>query len=141
MNKTYTVHASHHKEISPGKGSIVWLISDERGMPRKVAAITSLDEQGVIETVQAVYRREIPLVERLQHTDKGSQFSIDFSRFNQDQNYLPREAYRNLRNQEKTAGLSAQVIRVLLALGTVALLWFAYTVFMDVMQMNANFPR
>ncbi|MGB0845950.1 MAG: hypothetical protein ACPGSM_04455 [Thiolinea sp.] len=136
MKKTFTVHAVHHKEVSPGKGSIIWLLSDEKGLPRKITAITDIDDKGVIDNMQAVYKREIPLVERLHSSEKGESFTIDFSIYNQQQNYAPREAYNNMRTQEKAAGFGAIATKAALAVGALAAVWFTYAAVSDVSQMS-----
>ena len=132
MKKTFFVHASHHREISPGKGSIIWLLSDEKGRPRKVNAITDIDPQGLISPIQAVYKREIPLVERLHYTAKGETFELDFNPYNQEQNYQPREVYDNLRRQEQVAHFSGHVTRMLWILGGVVLCWFVFSALIHV---------
>lgn len=141
MTKRFTVHAVYHKEISPGKGSIVWLLSDERGTPRKINGITAVDGNGVIDSIQAVYKRETPLIARLHNAQKGDSFAIDFSDYNQQCDYTPREAYNNLRGQEKASTLAANVTKVLVLLGAVVLLWFAYTAVSDLFQLKHNFPE
>jgi len=141
MTKTFNVHAVHHTEVSPGKGSIIWLLSDEKGKPRKINAITDIDADGFIEGFHAVYKREIPLVEQLQRVEKGDNFTIDFSAYNQQKNYLPREVLDNMREQEKAAGLSANFIKFLLFAGSLSAAWFAYAAVSDVSQMSLNFMQ
>ena len=126
----------HHTEVSPGKGSIIWLLSDENGKPRKINAITDIDENGFIDRFHAVYKREIPLVEQLQHIEKGDNFTIDFSLYNEQLNYKPREVYNNMRKQEEVAGLSAGFVKFLLFAGGLAAAWFAYAATSDVAQMS-----
>lgn len=139
MIKTFTIHSSYQQEISPGKGSIIWLLSDEKKQPRKIAAITDVDKQNNIVAMQAVYKREIPLVERLQELAKGDTFTIDFSAYNEQENYTPREMYNNMRVQEKTAQLGSNVTKVAILLGVLAAIWFAYHALGDVAALRQNF--
>lgn len=94
MKKTFTIHDITRKEISPGKGSMVWFLTDEKGLPRKVNAITDVDKDGVVHGVNAVYSRETPLVTTLMYRDVGDEFSIDFSSFNNSHHYTPRKPYK-----------------------------------------------
>jgi len=138
MKKTFTVHGLQHKEISPGKGSITWLLSDEKGVPRKIAGVTTIDKAGVIETITSVYKREIPLVKRLHAVEKGDTFTLDFSDFNEKEGYAPRDVYDDMRSVEKASGLAAGAHKYLLMVGAVAVLWFTYTAFNDISMMGLN---
>lgn len=139
MIKTFTIHSSYQQEISPGKGSIIWLLSDEQKRPRKIAAITDVDKQNNIVAMQAVYKREIPLVERLQERVKGDTFTIDFSAYNEQENYTPREVYDNMRVQEKTAQLGSNFTKVAILLGVLGVIWFAYHALGDMFELRQNF--
>lgn len=139
MIKTFTIHSTYHQEISPGKGSIIWLLSDENKQPRKIAAITDVDEQNHIVAMQAVYKRERPLVKHLQQLVKGDTFSLDFSEYNEQENYVPRELYNNMRLQENTSQLGANVTKVAVLLGVLAALWFAYHAISNVSELSQNF--
>ncbi len=141
MKKTFTVHCFHHKEVSPGRGAMTWLTSDEKGLPRKITGITHIDEEGVIEAIVPVYRRETPLVKRLYAAEKGDVFEIDFSEFNRQEGYQAREVYDDMRTVEKVSGLAAGAWKYLLLLGAVALLWLAYTAFNDISIMELNFTQ
>ncbi|PIE01560.1 MAG: hypothetical protein CSA79_00470 [Thiothrix nivea] len=139
MKKTFTVHSFYHKEVSPGKGSVTWLLSDEQGVPRKVSGVTDIDEEGVIAAIHPVYQRETPLVERLYAAEKGDRFTIDFTAFNQREGYKPRQVYHDMQTREQVAGLAANIRKYLLVVGAVALLWFTYTALTDVAIMELNF--
>lgn len=139
MIKTFTIHSSYQQEISPGKGSIIWLLSDEKKRPRKIAAITDVDKQNNIVGMQAVYKREKPLVERLQELVKGDSFTIDFSDYNEQENYTPREMYDTMRLQEKTAQLGSNFTKIAILLGVLAAIWFAYHALSDVSELRHNF--
>lgn len=141
MKKTFTVHNLQHNEVSPGRGSITWLLSDENGKPRKINGITHLDKEGVIETITPVYKRETPLVNRLYAAEKGDVFDIDFTVFNRKQGYKAREVYDDMLSVEKASGLAAGTQKYLLLLGAVALLWFTYTVLNDISLMGLNFTQ
>ncbi|MEZ5536029.1 MAG: hypothetical protein R3F02_10435 [Thiolinea sp.] len=139
MKKTFTVHSFFHKEVSPGKGSIIWLVTDEKDIPRKVNAITDINQNGEIDEIYAVHKRETPLVERLRSTEKGDTFSIDFTEFNKREGYQARDVYHDMRTKERAAGLADSTRRYLWALGAVALLWFTYTALNNVSMMELNF--
>lgn len=141
MKKTFTVHGLQHKEVSPGKGAITWLISDEKGVPRKITGVTDIDNEGVIETIAPVYKRETPLVNRLYAAEKGDVFDIDFTEFNRKEGYKAREVYDDMRTVEKASGLASGAGKYLLMLGAVALLWFTYTVSNDISIMGLNFTQ
>ena len=141
MKKTFTVHGLQHKEVSPGKGSITWLLSDEKGEPRKIIGITDIDKEGVIDTITPVYKRETPLVKRLYAAEKGDVFDIDFTEFNRKEGYKAREVYDDMRTVEKASGLAAGTQKYLLLSGAVALLWFTYTVLNDISLMGLNFTQ
>ena len=138
MAKTFTVQEIQHKEVSPGKGSIVWLLSDEQGLPRKVNAITDIAANGVVDKMRPVYKRETPLVERLHYLNEGQTFTLDFSGYNQQENYAPREIYTNMRSIEKVGSLATGFTRVVMLGGLLLVCWLAYGLFTDVMQMQLN---
>jgi len=121
MKKTFTIHDITRKEISPGKGSMVWFLTDEKGLPRKVNAITDVDNEGVVQAVHAVYSRETPLVTTLVYRDLGDEFSIDFSNFNSHHHYPPREPYKPHR-LDRHRRIRAEAIWPILWLGVLALL-------------------
>lgn len=129
MIKTFTIRAVTHKEISPGRGSIVWQLTDESGNPRKVSAITTLDKNGYIDHMQAIYKRERPLVEALQQRDEGETFTKDFSKFNRENGYVAREMYNNMNVAQSTAAVGKRVNRVFMVGSLLALLWLAYYAF------------
>lgn len=129
MIKTFTIRAVTHKEISPGKGSIVWQLTDEAGNPRKVTAITTLDKNGYIDHMQAIYKRERPLVEALQQREEGEIFTKDFSKFNRENGYVAREMYNNMNVAQSTAMVSKRVNRVFMGGSLLVLLWLAYYAF------------
>lgn len=84
MKKTYTIQSLVCTEISPGKGSMVWQLRDAGDQRvRRVNGISTLDKQGLIESVRSIYAREAPLVEELLLYHEGDTFSIDFTGFNQ----------------------------------------------------------
>lgn len=139
MKKTFTVHSFFHKQVSPGKGSITWLVSDEKEVPRKVSGVTDIDSDGVIEAIHPVYKRETPLVERLYAAEKGDQFTIDFSEFNRREGYKPRQVQRDMQTKQQVADLASNTRKYLLFAGAVALLWFTYTAVTDVSIMELNF--
>lgn len=123
MQKTYTIQSLVCTEISPGKGSMVWQLrdaSDDR--VRKVNGLSTLDKQGLIESVRSIYTRETPLVEELLLHNEGDTFTIDFSGFNQAQGYINREMYANMQKCERLSCLSRQLWRVLAVAGILVVL-------------------
>lgn len=138
MKKTFTVREMHHKEISPGKGSIVWLLADEAGLPRKVNAITDVAGDGVIEKMRPVYKRETPLVERLHYMNEGQTFIIDFSSYNQQENYAPREVYSHMRTLERVGNTATLINRSVMLGGLLVVLWLAYGLFTDLIELQAK---
>ncbi len=145
MRKSFTVRDVHHKEISPGKGSIIWLLEDEKGLPRKVNAITDVAPDGVIQKMRSVYRREAFLVERLQQVVEGQTFIIDFTAYNTRENYAPRDAYADPRNvyadmrtRESVGKLASTFTKAAMIAGIFVVLWFFYSAVTDVSQMRLN---
>lgn len=118
---------------------MTWLLSDEKGVPRKVNGITNIDQDGVIDAIHPVHKRESPLVERLYAAEKGDVFTIDFTEFNRREGYKPREIQRNMQTVEQAAGLAGTTRKYLMLAGAVALLWFTYTALNDVSMMELNF--
>ena len=136
MSKTFTIREIQHKEVSSGRGSIIWLLTDENGLPRKVNAITDVAANGVIKKMRAVYKREVPLVEHLHYANEGQTVTVDFSAYNKQENYAPREAYNNMRTIERVGGIATGVTRLAMLAGLLLTLWLAYGLFTDVMEMQ-----
>lgn len=82
MIKTFLVHAVKTTQVSPGKGLITWLVTDENRIPRKVLGVTETDEQGFVKAVKPVYSRETPLVDALKTLVRGDMVTVDFRPFN-----------------------------------------------------------
>lgn len=82
MIKTFLIHAVKTTQISPGKGLMIWLVTDERRIPRKVMGLTETDDQGLVKTVKPVYSRETPLVDALSTLVRGDLVTVDFRPFN-----------------------------------------------------------
>ncbi|WP_157832841.1 hypothetical protein [Thiolinea disciformis] len=139
MKKTYTIESMTFKEISPCKGSAVWLLSDEKGMPRKVSGIVELDAKGLIEKINAIYSREEPLVESLKNRSEGDTFTIDFTGFNEQHSFPERDIYQNMRRHEQTQGLGRNAWRIVWVLLIMGLLMLAYTGVNSVVSMKDNF--
>lgn len=139
MIKTYTIHSATCKEISPGKGSVIWLLSDEQGVPRKVSGIAELDAKGAATSIQAIYSRETPLIEMLQRRQVNETFTIDFSDFNKEHTFVEREAYQHMRRNEQVQGLSANAWKVMWGIIILGLLALAYTGVSSIASMKDNF--
>ena len=140
MIKTFTIHAISRKEISPGKGSIIWLLSDEKGAPRKVASIADINKAGVVEAIHPVYSREAPLVDALLPRLKGERVTVDFAPFNQAKGYAARDAYRQMQAQEQANHFLPRVWRGLVWAGVLCLLVFGCLAIMNVLSMSSKFP-
>lgn len=132
MKKKFTIHEVSRKEISPGKGSMIWLLSDEKGIPRKVNAIADLDKDGVVNAIHAVYSRETPLVEALIYHFAGDELEIDFSAFNAKNRYEPRQPLR----QYKEHSLIRQMRYVKVVLW--GLIFFMVAAFLYVISLDFN---
>lgn len=93
MIKTFLVHAVKATETSPGKGIMVWLVTDENRVPRKVMGLTELDSQGLVTAVKPIYSRETPLVSALSTLVRGDLVTVDFRPFNLANQYEERLVY------------------------------------------------
>lgn len=93
MIKTFLVHAVKATQTSPGKGVMVWLVTDENRIPRKVMGLTELDPQGLVTSVKPVYSREAPLVTALSRLVRGDLVTVDFRPFNLANHYEERLVY------------------------------------------------
>lgn len=93
MIKTFLVHAVKATQTSPGKGIMVWLVTDENRVPRKVMGLTELDSQGLVTTVKPIYSRETPLVAALSTLVRGDLVTVDFRPFNLANQYEERLVY------------------------------------------------
>nr|CAA6830272.1 MAG: Unknown protein [uncultured Thiotrichaceae bacterium] len=113
--------------------------SDEKGVPGKITGVTTIDSAGVIETITAVYKREIPLVSRLYTAEKSDTFTIDFSECNEKEGYAARDVYDDMRSVEKAPGLAVGAYTCLLVSGIGFVLWLAYPFAGDVSLMGLNF--
>jgi hypothetical protein len=140
MKKTYTVLSITHTIISPGKGSIIWQLSDEQERPRKVNAVTSLDKQGLVDSARSIYAREAPLVAVLMQRTEGETFSIDFTPFNEANGYINREMYSNLQKCERLGCLARKVWRVLVVVGLLIVLWLGWTLYGSVAEFAHKQP-
>ncbi len=87
MIKNYTIKETRFKEISTSKGSLRYVLEDERGERRTVMAIAKLGLTKKIKSVQPIHNREMPLVEALSKASLNDSISIDFLAFNK---YTPR---------------------------------------------------
>ncbi|WP_028487602.1 hypothetical protein [Thiothrix lacustris] len=123
MKKTYTIQSIVCTEISPGKGSMAWQLRDNADERlRKVSGISTLDKNGLIESVRSIYTREAPLVEELLLCQEGDTFSIDFSDFNQAQGYINREMYANMQKCERLSCMVGKLWRVLAVMALLVIL-------------------
>lgn len=123
MQKTYTIQSLVCTEISPGKGSMIWQLRDSTDdRVRKVNGLSTLDKQGVIESVRSIYTREAPLVEELLLHQEGDTFTIDFSGFNKVQGYIDREMYANMQKCERLSCMVSKLWKTLAVVGILVVL-------------------
>lgn len=123
MKKTYTIQSIVCTEISPGKGSMAWQLRDNADERlRKVSGISTLDKNGLIESVRAIYTREAPLIDALLLRQEGDSFSIDFTGFNQAQGYINREMYANIQKCERLSCMVGKLWRVLAVMALLVIL-------------------
>lgn len=129
MKKTFTIQQITHKVVSPQRGSLTWLLSDEHQQARKVNAITVLGRNQAIAEVRAVHVREMPLVDALLNQEEGETFALDFTAFNHDHGYAEREVYANLQTCEQLGKLGSSIWKVLATGGVLVCLWLAWLLY------------
>lgn len=82
MHKSFTVKESKFKKISSRKGAIDFYLVDEYGEKRTVSAIAKLGRNKKIASVEAVFKREKPLVDALAKSSLNDKIEVDFTGFN-----------------------------------------------------------
>ncbi len=82
MRKIFTIKNSNFKEISKDKGAIDFLLVDDTGEKRTVSAIAKLGRNKRIISVNAIHKRETPLVEALAKAAVKDTIEVDFTGFN-----------------------------------------------------------
>ena len=82
MRKIFIIKNSNFKEISKDKGVIDFLLVDETGEKRTVSAIAKLSRKKRIISVNAIHKRETPLVEALAKASVKDTIEVDFTGFN-----------------------------------------------------------
>lgn len=76
--KTFTIQKREEKSCSSKKGMLVYHTSDEKGDPRKIAAIISYGFRGKVKSIKPVYEREALIVQTFQGMEDGESVTIDF---------------------------------------------------------------
>ena len=135
MKKTFIVRKYQHEAIAANRGVAVWELVDEAERPRKVTALTQLDDAGVIENAKPVYYRETPLVEQLLNVCEGESFSIDFTSFNTAQQYAPRAPMPAVAINADVLPLF--LLRLMALMGLLSVLWM----FWSFIEAVATFAR
>jgi hypothetical protein len=135
MKKTFIVRKYQHEAIAANRGVAVWELTDEAERPRKVTALTHLDQAGVIENAKPVYHRETPLVEQLLNVCEGESFSIDFTSFNTAQQYAPRASLQLVSTHSDALPLF--LFRLMALTGLLSILWM----FWNFIESVATFAR
>lgn len=82
MRKIFIIKNSNFKEISKDKGAIDFLLVDETGEKRTVSAVAKLNRNKRIIAVNAIHKRETPLVEALAKASVKDTIEVDFTGFN-----------------------------------------------------------
>lgn len=82
MHKSFTIKDAKFKAISKRKGAIYFYLIDEFNEKRTVSAIAKLNWDKKITSVEAVYKRETPLVEALAKASINDKIEVDFVGFN-----------------------------------------------------------
>ena len=86
MNQTerirYHITGYNFTEISKGKGSIEYQLTDEFGNERTVTAMANLNLFKKVTSVRPIYHRELPLIQALAQSKLNDSVIVDFSEFN-----------------------------------------------------------
>jgi hypothetical protein len=82
MLKTFTLDNRVDEQLSDTAGTVIFRITDENGIERKIFADTFLDENQAPQGVTASNKRELPLVEGLFRMEIGESTTIDFTLYN-----------------------------------------------------------
>jgi len=78
----YTVTGYRFTEISRGKGSIEYQLTDDFGNERTVTAMAKLNLLKKVSSVSPIYHRELPLIKALTQTKLNQSVIVDFSEHN-----------------------------------------------------------
>lgn len=136
MKKIFTIHHISRNNVSPEHGVISWQVSDENGRDRKINGVTTLDKSGAIVAVRAIFKREEPLAEALLLYNEGETFTIDFTPFNQAQQYAARDVYNGMQRHGQYAQIGGNVKRALALIVLGGIMWLAWELFTSVNGLN-----
>ncbi len=78
----YTITGYNFTEISGGKGSIEYKLTDDFGNERTVTAMAKLNLFNKVSSVRPIYHRELPLIQALAQTKLNQSVIVDFSEYN-----------------------------------------------------------
>ncbi|MEH6455179.1 MAG: hypothetical protein V7749_02585, partial [Cocleimonas sp.] len=78
----YTVTGYNFIEISRGKGSIEYQLTDDFGNNRIVTAMAKLNLLKKVSSVSPIYHRELPLIKALSKAKLNESVIVDFSEYN-----------------------------------------------------------
>ncbi|MGK0270495.1 MAG: hypothetical protein ACI88H_001141 [Cocleimonas sp.] len=78
----YTVTGYNFTEISKGKGSIEYQLTDDFGNERTVTAMAKVNLFKKVSKVRPIYHRELPLIKALAQTQLNDSVIVDFSEYN-----------------------------------------------------------
>jgi len=82
MLKTFTLDNRVEQQLSDIAGTVIFHVTDENSVSRKIFADTYLDGNQVPQGVTASNKRELPLVEGLFRMEVGETTTIDFTLYN-----------------------------------------------------------
>ena len=88
----YTIIGCNFTEISSGKGSVEYRLTDDFGNERTVTAMAKLNYFNKVSSVRPIYCRELPLIRALAQTKLNQSVTVDFSEHNKKH---PRGSMRN----------------------------------------------
>ena len=88
----YTITGYNFTEISGGKGSIEYKLTDDFGNERTVTAMAKLNFFNKVSSVRPIYHRELPLIQALAQTKLNQSVNVDFSEYNKK---YPRDQCEN----------------------------------------------
>lgn len=78
----YHITGYNFTEISKGKGSIEYQLTDEYGNERTVTAMANLNVLKKVTSIRPIYHRELPLIQALAQSKLNDSVIVDFSEFN-----------------------------------------------------------
>ena len=100
MLKTFTLEGRVDEQLSDTSGTVIFRVTDENNITRKIFADTFLDGNQVPQGVTASNKRELPLVEGLFRMDIGETTEIDFTLYNNTFNRVDNKTSNQVAHDE-----------------------------------------